>query len=153
MAYKSGMSRSRLNKRTRLEITRKISREKHATTNRTPRKRTATGAPRCEHYGGRNEILARMGFSTYRDYLASRLYRSIRERAFREYGHACEVCGLYANQLHHSDYDEDTLKGLNISGLVPLCEFHHEFIEITRSGKKRTLKDANRLLEILCRKK
>lgn len=148
------MSRSRIHRKTRRAITRTI--EKKLRDRSAPRhasKRTPTGAPLDPAYRERNRLLRQMGFPTYADYLKSLLYQKIRQRALDLHGYHCEVCGALADELHHSDYSEETLKGANLSGLVPLCEADHKTVEMTRSGKKRSLEEANRTLEAMLLKK
>jgi hypothetical protein len=130
----------------------KLARDMSVKASKPSRKHTSNGAPRDEAYGDRNTILRRMGFKSYAEYLRSDTYKQIRRRAFKEYGEFCEVCGEPAAGLHHSDYSKETLEG-DISGLVPLCVECHEHVEISRNGKKRTLADANRLLESMLRRK
>lgn len=62
-------------------------------------------------YRRRNKALAGLGFDSYDDYLASPLWIEIRERKLTSVGRRCFACGKLATQVHHGDYEEETLVG------------------------------------------
>lgn len=97
-------------------------------------------------YAERNEKLPYMGYATYREYLASDEWKSIRERRLARRPR-CLVCESAAVVVHHMSYDERTMLGLDGTYLVCLCHRCHERIEIDGVGGKRTLREAN--LELL----
>jgi hypothetical protein len=95
-----------------------------------------------KNYHQRNVILKSLGYETYRDYLDSELWRSIRKAVFHRC-RKCRLCGERANQAHHLDYDKDTLLGLRLDYIVPLCNGCHHKVEF--DGKsKRSLEDSRR---------
>lgn len=75
------------------------------------------------NYVARNQLIARMGFPKYEDYLASPLWKSIRARVYAEKGRTCLRCELArATQIHHTSYDETTMRGEVLDCLIPICE-------------------------------
>ena len=83
-----------------------------------------------------------LGFASYREYLGSDLWESIRSKVVNRESTCCK-CGETANQVHHLNYLFQTMNGNDLSGLVPICKSCHYKIEFTLSGKKRTLGHAN----------
>jgi len=79
-----------------------------------------------------------LGFSSYREYLRSKLWRGIRQRVFAAKGRICVLCGCKAAQIHHRSYDRATLMGLLLTFLEPVCVKCHEEIEFTKTGRKRS---------------
>jgi len=78
-----------------------------------------------------------MGFASYRDYLRSPLWKSIRA-AKLEASPQCEICSTSkAAQVHHLRYSVDALAGKNAWPLVSTCRECHTRIEFNREGKKR----------------
>lgn len=79
------------------------------------------------NFAARNELLARMGFPTYEAYLASPLWESIRVRVYEAKGRTCLRCRQAdAVEVHHTRYDEPTLRGDTLNYLVPVCRDCHE---------------------------
>lgn len=99
-------------------------------------------------YAGRREILKRLGFISYAEYLRSDLWARVREQAFTTNGRACVRCGRKATSVHHADYREATLTGEDVSGLMPSCGRCHELAEFGPGGEKRTLEEATAFLRI-----
>lgn len=93
----------------------------------------------------RLDSLKELGFTTYRDYLSSDLWKKIRRRALNAADNACRLCRRKAWQVHHTQYDLATMKGENLVTLVALCGECHERIEFT--GRKTSLPEANHLLK------
>lgn len=76
-------------------------------------------------YRYRNDNLERMGFRSYRAYLKSELWKSIRSRVLGEKP-ICEACAKRkATQVHHRSYDPATLKGENVNSLSAICSRCH----------------------------
>lgn len=92
-------------------------------------------------YESRNKILARMGFACYGDYLASKLWRGIREEVYKEKGRICLLCGEPAQALHHNRYNEAALRGIDNSCIEPVCNKCHESLEF-ENGQKVCLEKA-----------
>lgn len=96
-------------------------------------------------YQVRDKILAELGFSSYKDYLASDLWAAIRQTVFSAKSHYCTLCRRFAGEVHHSFYDLDTLRGKKLDYLHPICHQCHHAIEFPR-GNKVSLRVANQLL-------
>ena len=98
----------------------------------------------------RSKILKDLRFSSYREYLSSDVWESIRLRALVRDEFQCQVCGKSANHVHHRSYTREPLSGLSIDELVSLCKDCHFDVEFFPNGWKRTIQQANsRLVELL----
>ena len=95
--------------------------------------------PKEQTYNQRNIRLKAMGYETYADYLASDLWRSIRQRVFALYGDVCRLCQQLAEHVHHLGYGKHVLAGISLTQLVPLCGKCHREVEFDGTGRKRTL--------------
>lgn len=84
-------------------------------------------------YKERNQFLREMGFSSYREYLASPLWAKIRARVP---GYRCYRCGEPASQVHHRYYCKRNLSGETIAGLHKVCRRCHELLEFDANGSK-----------------
>lgn len=80
-------------------------------------------------YKERDNNLKALGFATYADYLASDLWRKVRETVYREKGTTCTLCGLPAQVLHHNRYFLDDLKGVTLKHIHPVCTNCHTRVE------------------------
>jgi len=80
-------------------------------------------------YAERGRLLARMGFASYEEYLASDLWRDIRLRKAKAEDGRCFGCGKQTRQVHHGAYDEDTLLGRVLSRLYMACDACHRKCE------------------------
>lgn len=79
-------------------------------------------------YEARNELLKSLGFASYKAYLASPLWRSIRSKVLKKARDKCQVCcRAKAVQVHHRAYTRDVLLGenLNIGKIVAVCDECH----------------------------
>jgi hypothetical protein len=85
--------------------------------------------------------LKRLGYSSYTAYLASPLWAALRGQVLQA-APDCAVCARDARQVHHLDYDEETLAGNRLESLIPLCARCHRRAEFA-GRKKRTLAGAN----------
>lgn len=103
-----------------------------------------SAAPGMKDYRKRNERLPLLGYASYREYLASPEWAEIRAVKLRRFPD-CLLCRKSACQVHHLNYRDDTLLGLNNRGLVTLCRDCHEGIEFD-GVRKRTMPEANRIL-------
>ncbi len=79
-------------------------------------------------YKHRDELLLKLGFVSYSDYLRSTLWKDIRKKKLAECP-KCETCNAIANQIHHISYLRNTLKGKNMAQLVAMCEDCHRKVE------------------------
>lgn len=94
-------------------------------------------------YEERNNTLYKMGFNSYREYLSSQIWRSIKRKFLFGACHAC--ANKRAVVLHHKAYDEYTLRCGSSATLVPMCYDCHQAIEFDGISKN-TLGQANREL-------
>lgn len=69
----------------------------------------------------RADSLSRLGFLSYRIYLASDLWKSIREKVLERDKHQCRRCGRPAKTVHHSHYGYDVMRGVRLEPLYLLC--------------------------------
>lgn len=99
-------------------------------------------------YAMRNIVLADMGYTSYEEYLKSKLWVRIRKKVLAKTQGKCSVCRDPANEVHHTSYDRKTLEGKNLKRLRPLCRSCHDIGEFNTEGKKMTLHQANQRLEL-----
>lgn len=97
-------------------------------------------------YADRNRILRAMGFLTYADYINSDLWNDIRQRVLRRDQRRCCACLGPARQVHHLDYEAETLRGDSLDGLTTICDPCHTDAEFDPDGRKRGLWAANAVL-------
>lgn len=69
----------------------------------------------------RADSLSRLGFGSYRKYLASELWKSIRDRVLDRDKCACRRCGRPAKTVHHSNYGYDVMRGVRLESLYAIC--------------------------------
>lgn len=100
-------------------------------------------------YKIRNKHLRNMGFSSYRKYLDSPLWKSIRSEVMvaNPLCWACRKCR--AIEVHHSSYDLDVLQGRDLRYLIPLCYSCHDCGEFSHTGRKTELYECNGRLSLL----
>lgn len=94
-------------------------------------------------YMSRSMWLKQLGFGSYRNYLASSLWKEIRTRVYKAKGRICYLCGAPAEELHHNRYHRSDLRGKNLRFINPICRECHEAIEFV-NGKKQNVKEASR---------
>lgn len=106
-------------------------------------------------YAERQEVLQRLGFDTYRAYLRSELWSSIRDSVFERRGRKCWICHRKgkATQVHHLHYTAENLSGASTSGMRPVCAICHREIEVDDEGRKRTAQDVRRQTQRLRKSK
>lgn len=80
-------------------------------------------------YQLRTHNIRLLGFKNYMDYLFSPLWRRIRWRALERDRRMCQVCKNRATQVHHDDYELNTMLGHSIDGLRSVCNRCHKRIE------------------------
>lgn len=102
-------------------------------------------------YAKRDAILRSLGFDSYKAYLKSDLWKSIRHKVLARDGHQCRSCARHANQVHHRRYSAEVLLGEALEWLQAICGRCHRGIEFTSRGKV-PLADANRTLKRRTRK-
>jgi hypothetical protein len=89
-------------------------------------------------YQERSLHLAALGFLSYKAYLGSKLWKTIRTRVLDQFNYRCEYCSNEATQVHHSSYDMATLKGETLKHLHPVCNTCHEQGEYFTNKDKAT---------------
>lgn len=82
---------------------------------------------------------------TYKEYLQSRAWRKLRARVLKRDGHACRSCGKPATEVHHAQYDRDTMRGAHINHLYSLCAECHEAVTFDVHGCRRPQSEVARL--------
>lgn len=102
-------------------------------------------------YAKRDAILLAMGFTSYRSYLTSDLWKEIRAKVLDRDGGACKVCKRKASSVHHTRYTEATMRGTDLTGLRSICGRCHRGIEFSRHGKT-TLRAANKRMRKFTKK-
>lgn len=121
--------------------TRLIKYKKAAARKKPARKRTSKG------YRMRSVVLSQLGYTSYPEYLASEDWKKIRQKKLSRFPE-CLLCKRLASQVHHMDYDDRTLLGLEPKLLVTLCDACHENIEF--DGKEKcSLEESNKKLRQL----
>lgn len=108
------------------------------------RNRNKSKRLKSKPYALRNMILSRLGFKTYRSYLKSALWNSIRTRVLSN-NPTCVSCGSAATQVHHSKYTWSNMKGNSLKNLVSVCGDCHFFCEF-EDGKKVSLDECNQAM-------
>lgn len=94
-------------------------------------------------YQRREFEFRRAGFGSYREYLDSPLWRSIRYRVLKQFNWTCAFCGGRATEVHHESYKLATLKGGDLSKLWAVCHSCHEYGEFDDDGVKLFPEDAS----------
>lgn len=101
-------------------------------------------------YEERHQLLMSIGFASYDMYLAISLWNKIRRRVYVFKGNKCKLCGVKSQVIHHDGYALETLLGLDMDRLVPLCKVCHEIVEFDIC-RKRTVVEAMEYLSLLRR--
>lgn len=101
-------------------------------------------------YAYRNENLRRLGFKSYRSYLKSALWATIRARVI-DRDKRCVRCQWPKDlQVHHRAYDPATLRGDDINSLSTVCERCHKGAEkpdVRRPGYERLIDASAQVLK------
>lgn len=96
-------------------------------------------------YQHRDILLQWIGYTSYRQYLQSELWASIRTTVLDRSGHKCWACSRTATQVHHRKYTIEALEGDDLTWLVALCAGCHVSCEF-RKKQKLDLPQANKRL-------
>jgi hypothetical protein len=86
-------------------------------------------------YAVRAAALLKLGYSSYKTYLASAIWKDIRSRVLLEHMR-CRACGRKATQVHHNRYHLDDLNGKCLDHLIPVCGTCHKTAEFNKRGSK-----------------
>ena len=96
-------------------------------------------ARKHECYIDRNNRLSWLGYTSYREYLASDQWQEIRGKKL-DMQPKCVACDSQASQVHHMDYFDNTLLGLCMGAMASLCEECHElFHNVLRTNGEPNL--------------
>lgn len=106
----------------------------------------------AQFYQARNETLSSLGFQSYEEYLASRLWQRIRLKVLRRDGFTCRLCPHPASEVHHTLYDLHTMRGFTLGNLYSVCRACHEHVGFS-SGVPRLPREMRDLTEELARRK
>lgn len=87
-------------------------------------------------YADREINCKALGFKSYKGYLKSELWASIRTKKFTESKGVCFKCGRPADAIHHSSYTLPVLKGENMKKLHAVCNDCHNRMEYFSSKDK-----------------
>lgn len=98
-------------------------------------------------YDRRNRFLKVLGFMSYKHYLASDMWKTIRGMVLKLDDGRCVVCGGPAVNVHHNSYEIDVLIGKDLQQLMSLCRTHHEEAEFDELARKRELPEVRKSLE------
>jgi 5-methylcytosine-specific restriction endonuclease McrA len=108
--------------------------------------------PKKDDYARRDILLLKMGFASYREYLASRMWRKIREAVLEQFP-MCQCCdSSFSTAVHHVSYDFKTMKGRRRENLVAICDGCHLKIEFYGVGKIDSCKAVNNRMRDLMKK-
>lgn len=95
----------------------------------------------------RQKSLKKLGFSSYKDYLRSDLWKEIKGKVLKRDKKKCLCCGTRRHIcVHHTNYRWKTLSGEDIKPLKTLCKKCHYEIEFDKNGKKVCISKANHTL-------
>ena len=98
-------------------------------------------------YTKRDKILNKIGYNSYKEYLQSALWKTIRRLVLEKHKYICYKCGEYGNEVHHKRYTYSILNGTNLSkkNYYVVCRNCHQEAEYDGVIKKTT-KEANKYI-------
>jgi 5-methylcytosine-specific restriction endonuclease McrA len=99
-------------------------------------------------YKRRASNLKDLGFDSYRQYLESPLWASIRSEVLARDKKKCVKCGGRATQVHHMSYGPKVLSGERIGRLVSVCASCHRAAEFD-DDTKVSVREASRRLSAM----
>jgi hypothetical protein len=105
---------------------------------------TAPKSRATGEYRARNERLPELGYASYSEYLKSPEWAVIRRDVLNDHPTCC-VCDRTACQVHHWDYHDAVMMGLDTAFLLPVCDGCHGEIEFD-GKRKRNLKECQSVL-------
>ncbi len=91
-------------------------------------------------------VLRVIGFSSYAEYLQSGLWEVIRGRVLERDSSICYRCRGPATQVHHANYDVETMLGDRLKSLRSVCASCHHYASLRPDGSKTSLSIANKKL-------
>jgi hypothetical protein len=93
-----------------------------------------------------DDISRELGFSCYKEYLCSPLWKKIKRRVLERDEFQCARCSGKANLVHHLVYTAAILNGDDDSHLVAICDGCHSFVHTDEGRQKRAFSDWNTYL-------
>lgn len=118
---------------------RALGRKRRAKSAERARQRLKLPEPSPKVGGGKGrQKLKELGFFSYRRYMRSNLWRSIRRRKIKQDGPFCAACSCIGEDVHHRSYSRAVLRGDDLSQLILLCRACHRSIEFDEKGEKRS---------------
>ena len=88
-----------------------------------------------------------LGFRSYQSYLASPLWRAIRNDELRKAGGLCAACGHRTRTVHHRDYRPRVLRGEDRAALIALCQRCHDKLHYDGRRRERSWNEGERILD------
>ena len=106
---------------------------------------------RFTEYERRDELLRSLGYTSYRSYIESELWTSIKARVRIRSTGLCEFCRKKRSRnVHHRSYSKEVLLGTDLTKLIDLCGGCHLKIEII-GGKRRRKRGFQKVEKMLSR--
>lgn len=90
-----------------------------------------------------------MGFASYRSYLESGLWKSIRRRVLVRDRFLCRLCEAPAVLVHHVNYSWWALLGRDVACMYSMCVSCHAAVEFEGDSKLSVRQARNRLRKLL----
>jgi len=112
--------------------------------------RTVPSLPPGIAYQKRLQVVLRLGFATYQEYLASSMWKDIRETVLLRDKCKCKLCGSAATQVHHLSYSYKSMSGKALYLLLSVCSACHKAIEFDGT-RKLSLGEANNRANLMLR--
>ena len=104
-------------------------------------------------YDDRDTLVCRLGFPSYREYLRSLCWYTIRHRVLYNAGGSCHFCGHTATHVHHGAYTRRNLLGHSLNKLYAVCDACHEAGEYTSTRQKLSPVDATRRMRAIANRR
>lgn len=101
-------------------------------------------------YAERDAIVKSLGYSSYRTYLHSAIWKGIRHNVLLQ-NTRCRACGKKATQIHHNRYLLEDMNGKCLEHLIPVCGTCHRAAEFSKDGSKIGPQRATQKLNTLAR--
>lgn len=104
-------------------------------------------------YEKRDLNLLAMGYRSYGEYLKSDLWKTTRAQVLGFFGDKCHFCGRDAEEVHHSNYNLETLKGQGLYALFslyPVCKECHTAGEYHGKDKVKPMTATKRMYIYAC---
>ena len=108
-----------------------------------------------ETYSDRDAVLSSLNFDSYKEYLSSELWHTIRGIVMRRDSYKCVLKNCttrrYHCTLHHVSYSRATLLGINPGAIITVCHHCHKLLEFSRGVKLSFIKVQQKTIKYLPR--